>query len=225
MLHPPLEERVWLYDVDVAARHGAATAPAAATTRVDLPLDPMHGTVGVAPAAFEAPDDASRPTRTAATWTPRSCAPASPRTSASTCRARCSPSATGTAARATARSAASAVEAAMNTVVVVELIKGAATPWPRLESDDHLMSTGSARPLEDAYRISQHDLVTWTADAGRAGPARRVPAGQPGRRGAGRQRLRPQLHDGREGGKRYLPSVDMYQGAHARLRALAASYR
>jgi hypothetical protein len=24
------------------------------------------------------------------------------------------------------------------------------------------MSTGSARPLEDAFRVSQHDLVTWT---------------------------------------------------------------
>nr|BFE88045.1 hypothetical protein GCM10020093_106460 [Planobispora longispora] len=38
------------------------------------------------------------------------------------------------------------------------------TPWPRLEDDGHLMSTGSARPLEDAYRISQHDLVTWAAE-------------------------------------------------------------
>jgi hypothetical protein len=26
------------------------------------------------------------------------------------------------------------------------------------------MSTGSTRPLEDAYRVSQHDLVTWAAE-------------------------------------------------------------
>ncbi len=52
----------------------------------------------------------------------------------------------------------------MNTVVAVDLIKGVGTPWPRLESDTHLMSTGSARPLEDAFRISQHDLVHWAAD-------------------------------------------------------------
>ena len=51
----------------------------------------------------------------------------------------------------------------METVVVVELIKGVATPWPRIESDTHLMSLGSARPLEDAFRIAQHDLVTWVA--------------------------------------------------------------
>jgi hypothetical protein len=47
-----------------------------------------------------------------------------------------------------------AVEAAMDTVIAVDLVKGAAPPWPRLESDTYLMSAGSARPLEDAFRIS-----------------------------------------------------------------------
>jgi acetamidase/formamidase len=58
-----------------------------------------------------------------------------------------------------------AVECAMNTVLAVDLIKGTggavATPWPRLESDTHIMSAGSARPLEDAFRIAQLDLVQW----------------------------------------------------------------
>ena len=57
-----------------------------------------------------------------------------------------------------------AVEAAMRTVVVVDLIKGGAPAWPRLESDEFLMSTGSVRPLEDAYRVSQRDLVGWAAE-------------------------------------------------------------
>ncbi len=66
-----------------------------------------------------------------------------------------------------------AVECAMNTVLIVDLIKGGgpvssqggvpATPWPRLENDDYIMSAGSARPLEDAFRIAQHDMVTWVA--------------------------------------------------------------
>ena len=50
----------------------------------------------------------------------------------------------------------------MNTVVVVDLVKGQAPASPRIESDDFLMTTGSARPLEDAFRMSQHDLVGWT---------------------------------------------------------------
>jgi acetamidase/formamidase len=57
-----------------------------------------------------------------------------------------------------------AVECAMNTVLVVDLVKGVPTPWPRLESDTHIMSTGSARPLEDAFRIAQADLVQWVSD-------------------------------------------------------------
>jgi acetamidase/formamidase len=58
-------------------------------------------------------------------------------------------------------------------VLIVDLIKGGgpvsgsgggpATPWPRLENDDYIMSAGSARPLEDAFRIAQHDMVTWVA--------------------------------------------------------------
>jgi len=51
----------------------------------------------------------------------------------------------------------------MNSVLIVDLLKGLATPWPRLESDTHIMSAGSVRPLEDAFRIAQADLVHWVA--------------------------------------------------------------
>src|SRR5258705_9568621 len=60
-----------------------------------------------------------------------------------------------------------AVECAMDTVVMVDVVKGQQCPWPRLESDTHIMSAGSARPLEDAFRIAQHDLIQWVqADYG-----------------------------------------------------------
>jgi len=48
-------------------------------------------------------------------------------------------------------------------VLAVDLLKGVATPWPRIESDTHIMTAGSARPLEDAFRIAQADLVHWVA--------------------------------------------------------------
>ena len=57
-----------------------------------------------------------------------------------------------------------AVECAMDTVVIVDLVKGRPCPWPRLESDTHLMTTGSARPPEDAFRIAQVELVHWLRD-------------------------------------------------------------
>jgi len=57
-----------------------------------------------------------------------------------------------------------AVECAMDTAIVIDLIKGRVTPWPRIESDTHVMSVGSARPLGDAFRIAQTDLVQWIAE-------------------------------------------------------------
>lgn len=47
--------------------------------------------------------------------------------------------------------------------LTVRLIKNQVTPTPRVESEDFLMSVGSARPMEDAARIAFYDLVSWLA--------------------------------------------------------------
>jgi acetamidase/formamidase len=57
-----------------------------------------------------------------------------------------------------------AVECAMDTTFVLDLLPGVTTDWPKLESDDHLMTTGSARPLEDAFRIAHQQMVLWISD-------------------------------------------------------------
>ena len=57
-----------------------------------------------------------------------------------------------------------AVECAMDTTVVLDLIRGIPTAWPRLESDEFIMTTGSARPLEDAFRIAHQQMVLWVAE-------------------------------------------------------------
>ena len=51
----------------------------------------------------------------------------------------------------------------MDSVIRVDLIKGEETPWPRIESDDFLITTGSAKPLEDAFRIAHTEMVRWVA--------------------------------------------------------------
>lgn len=62
------------------------------------------------------------------------------------------------------------MECALNTVVIVGRLKDATTPWPRLESDTRPIRAGSARPLEDAFRISQLDLVRWLVRGTQARP-------------------------------------------------------
>ena len=54
-----------------------------------------------------------------------------------------------------------AVEYPSTTTIRVDLIKRWAIEWPRLETEDLIMTIGSARPLEDATRIAYKDLVLW----------------------------------------------------------------
>ena len=54
-----------------------------------------------------------------------------------------------------------AVEYPSTTTIQVELIKGWALEWPRLENEHIVMAIGSARPLEDAARIAYKELVLW----------------------------------------------------------------
>jgi acetamidase/formamidase len=54
-----------------------------------------------------------------------------------------------------------AVETAMDTVLIVDLLQGRPCAWPRIESDDFLITTGSTKPLEDAFRIAHTELIGW----------------------------------------------------------------
>jgi len=118
-----------------------------------------------------------------------------------------------------------AVECAMNTVVIVDVLKNHPCPWPRLESDTHIMSVGSARPLEDAFRIAQHDLIQWVhTDYG-------IPV-------LDAYQLLSQAVESPLANvvdtnyssvakvrKQWLPNVPAMGDTHARLRAQAAAYR
>ncbi|AEW97326.1 MULTISPECIES: acetamidase/formamidase family protein [Streptomycetaceae] len=160
-LQPPLPEAVWLWELDRARRVCRFTARDSEIT-VDLPMDPMHGTVGVAPAGFEVRSSLVPDAHGGNLDTPEMRV-------GTTCFLGVNVEGgmlalgDGHARQGEGETCGVAVECAMETVVVVELLKGVSTPWPRLESDTHLISTGSARPLEDAFRIAQLDLVRWLA--------------------------------------------------------------
>lgn len=161
LLHEALEERVWIYDVDVnawTARYRAGNSD----LEIALPLDPFHGTIGVAPAAGErlmsltpGPHGGnmdSPETRAGTTvYLPVNVPGAMLAIGDGHCR------------QGEGEVCGTAIEAAMQTIIVVDVVKEAHLAWPRIESDTHIMTTGSARPLEDAYRISQREMVNWVA--------------------------------------------------------------
>lgn len=58
----------------------------------------------------------------------------------------------------------SGLETTMDVRLQLDLIKGQKIDWPRLEDDTHLMVAGSGRPLVDAFRIAQVELIEWLVD-------------------------------------------------------------
>ncbi len=160
MLHDPLPERTWVYEIDVptgVVRYDALDSP----FQVDLPLDPMHGTVGVAPPLGEV-----RSSLTPGSWGGNMDTPEM--RAGTTCYLGVNVEGAlfslgdGHARQGEGETCGVAVECAMDTVLVVDVLKdGPPTPWPRLEDDTYLMTTGSARPLEDAFRIAHTEMVRW----------------------------------------------------------------
>jgi acetamidase/formamidase len=54
-----------------------------------------------------------------------------------------------------------ALEITSKVTMVFEVIKDRTIEWPRIESDEAIMVVGSARPMEDAARIANTELVLW----------------------------------------------------------------
>ena len=60
-----------------------------------------------------------------------------------------------------------ALEITAKATVTCDVIKGQTISWPRIESPDKIMAVGSAKPMEDAARISYAELMKWmVADYG-----------------------------------------------------------
>src|SRR5947209_5051296 len=158
-LQPPLPDTTWVYELDRAA--GTVTFAARNSDLVvPLPLEPMLGTVGVAPAGGEVRSSLV-PERFGGNMdTPQMRAGATCFLGVNVEGALFSIG-DGHYRQGEGEACGTAVEGAMTTTLVVELIKGGAPLWPRIEDDTHWMTVGSSRPLEDAWRIGQTELVAW----------------------------------------------------------------
>lgn len=54
-----------------------------------------------------------------------------------------------------------ALETSSEVRVRLDIIKGKAIEWPRIEDEDYIMVVGSSRPLMEAYKIAHHELHRW----------------------------------------------------------------
>jgi amidase len=222
-LQDPLDEIVWRYDVDRTKRFVRFEARNGEYA-TDLPLDPMHGTVGVAPAGGEVRSSLVPDAHGGNMDTPEMRA-------GTTCYLGVNVEGAlfslgdGHCRQGEGETCGVAVEAAMDTVLVVELIKGRLTPWPRLENDDHIMSTGSARPLEDAFRIAHGDLVMWLVEEFGLDRLDSYQLVSQIAESPVANVCDPNYTFVAKAPKRYLPNGDVYAATRTPLKEIAGSYR
>jgi acetamidase/formamidase len=212
-LQPALEERVWRYKIE-----NFEVTYEGAGGQWRLPLDPMHGTVGLAPGGGQAISSLTSGPHGGNLDTPEIRAGVTLYLGVNVAGALFGLG-DGHARQGEGEACGVGVECAMTTTVAVELVKGVATPWPRIENDEALLSIGAVRPLEDAYRISHVDMTRWVQELtgfaeldayqflSQAGTARIGNVCDPAYTVLARLE------------KRFLPgSAQAYGGVHARLR-------
>ncbi|ASR36196.1 acetamidase [Prauserella marina] len=159
LLHDPLPDLTWIYQVD-REREVVVFEALHGDLRLDLPLEPMLGTVGVAPAGREVRTSLVPDMFGGNMDTPEMRAGATCYLGVNVEGALFSVG-DGHYRQGEGEACGTAVEGAMNVTLIVELIKGKAPLWPRIEQDEHYVVVGSARPLEDAWRASQVGMIDW----------------------------------------------------------------
>jgi amidase len=163
MLNDPLPARRFEWKLDLARNMGVLELPNSASKRIEMPLKPMLGRLAVAPAGGEA---------FGGLW------PGNFGGNMDAADAREGTTVylpifhdgalfyfgDGHALQGDGEIAGSGLETTMDVTLQFDLIKGQRIRWPRMEDSDDIMVAGSARPLVDAFRIAQVELIDWLVD-------------------------------------------------------------
>ena len=160
MLNDPLPARRFEWRLDLARNVGILELPGSASKRIEMPLRPMLGRLAVAPGGGEA---------FGGLW------PGNFGGNMDAADAREGTTVylpifhdgalfyfgDGHALQGDGEICGSGLETTMDVTFQFELIKGRRIRWPRMEDADDIMVAGSARPLVDAFRIAQVELIEW----------------------------------------------------------------
>jgi acetamidase/formamidase len=166
MLNEPLPARRFVWKLDRARNVGILDLPNSVSKSIEMPLKPMLGRLAVAPAGGEAYNglwpgnfggnmDASDAREGTTVFLPVFYEGA------------LFYFGDGHALQGDGEICGSGLETTMDVTFQFDVIKGQRIRWPRMEDADDIMVAGSARPLVDAFRIAQVELIDWlVADYG-----------------------------------------------------------
>ena len=160
MLNEALPARRFEWRLDLTRNVGILDIPASSSKRIEMPLRPMLGRLAVAPAGEEA---------FGGLW------PGNFGGNMDAADAREGTTVylpifhegayfyfgDGHALQGDGEICGSGLETTMDVTLQFDLIKGRRIAWPRMEDAEDIMVAGSARPLIDAFRIAQVELIEW----------------------------------------------------------------
>jgi amidase len=163
ILNDPLPPRRFVWQLDRRRNVGILDLPNSASKSIEMPLRPMLGRLAVAPAGAEA---------FGGLW------PGNFGGNMDAADAREGTTVflpvfhdgayfyfgDGHALQGDGEICGSGLETTMDVTLEFDLIKGRKIRWPRMEDADDIMVAGSARPLVDAFRIAQVELIEWLVD-------------------------------------------------------------
>ena len=163
MLNAPLPARRFEWRLDLSRNVGILDIPASASKRIEMPLRPMLGRLAVAPANGEAfgglwPGnfggnmDAADAREGTTVYLPVFYEGAYFYFG------------DGHALQGDGEICGSGLETTMDVTFQFDLIKGRTIRWPRMEDAEDIMVLGSVRPLVDAFRIAQVELIEWLVE-------------------------------------------------------------
>ena len=162
MLQDALPDTTWIYEVDLA-ENTVGFESRFGNFSVELPIENMLGTVGVAPPGGEVRSSLV-PERFGGNMDSPEVKKGSTIYLGVNVEGALFSIGDGHYRQGEGEACGTAVEGAMDSIILIDLIKGGAPAWPRIENDEYFMSVGSSRPMEDSWRIGQVDLIRWFQD-------------------------------------------------------------
>jgi len=163
MLTEPLPEKTYIWKLDLERNVGILNFPNSKIGKVEIPLSPFLGTVGVAPNYGEA----------VLSLTPAEhggnmdCVETKEGTTLYFpvfAEGALFMLGDGHAAQGDGEICGTGLECPLEVTVKVDVIKGKAINWPRFEDDEYIMVAGSTRPLIDAFRSAHVELINWLVE-------------------------------------------------------------
>jgi acetamidase/formamidase len=155
----PLPERAWYYPID-AEKKLITFQAMDSDFKVQFPLKPFLGCIGVAPANGEARSSIV-PAEFGGNMDAPEVSPGNTLYLPVNVKGALFYFGDGHAAMGDGEVAGSAVEVPMRAKFRFEVVKGKSTGWPRFENEHEIMTAGIYRPVDDAVRIAVTEVVHW----------------------------------------------------------------